>query len=458
MNTSFLKARQTKFTAYATLYILIVMAVLGFINWFANKHNKSVDSTSSKQFSLSDQTKKIVTNLKQDVKISYFDKTKEFQRAKDLLDRYNNLSPKLTVDYVDPDKKPALAKAAGIRTYGTTTVDGGAKHQEAKALTEEEITGAIIRTQKTGERNVCAVTGSGEHSFDEPGRQGYSQLKEITEKNNYKTRSISLLDKPEVPKDCTIVLVGGPRFDYVQPVADALKTYVESGGHAIFLVDPPVKLGKENVSDNPALINLLASWGVTANKDLVLDTSGLGQLFQLSEVVPLVSTYESHPIVAPLKGVATAFPLARSLDIKNAEKTTVAKLFSTSENSYATTNLSSPQIQINPAKDKKGPLLLAAAGNYNPGPPAGQGRFVVVGSSGWVANSILGFNGNADLYLNMLNWLSADEDLISIRPKDPEDRRLNLSSRQASMLFYTSVLMIPLMVILAGFGMWWRRR
>src|SRR5438445_10111011 len=106
MNSAFLKTRQTKFTVYATLYVLIVIAVLGFINWFANKHNKSVDSTSSKQYSLSEQTKKIVTNLKQDVKISYFDKTAQFQRAKDLLDRYNNLSTKLTIDYVDPDKKP----------------------------------------------------------------------------------------------------------------------------------------------------------------------------------------------------------------------------------------------------------------------------------------------------------------------------------------------------------------
>ena len=85
MNISFLKTRQTKFGAYATLYVLIVVAVLVMANWLANRHNKSVDTTANKRFSLSDQTHKIVTGLKQNVKIIYFDKTENFQRAKDLL-------------------------------------------------------------------------------------------------------------------------------------------------------------------------------------------------------------------------------------------------------------------------------------------------------------------------------------------------------------------------------------
>jgi ABC-type uncharacterized transport system involved in gliding motility auxiliary subunit len=454
MNASFLKTRQTKFTAYVTLYILIIIGVLGLANWLASRHNKTVDTTSNKRFSLSDQTLKVVSGLKQDVKVTYFDKTSDFQRAKDLLDRYDTLSTKLSVDYVDPDKKPQIARAAGVRSYGTTFIEAGTRRQEAKSLTEEEVTGALIRALKGGERNVCSVSGSGEHTFDDTGRTGYSSAKDAIEKNNYKTRTISLLEKPEVPKDCTVLLVAGPRFDYVQPIVNAIKTFVEGGGHALIMVDPPVKLGKEDVSENALLTAQLATWGVTVNKDLVLDTSGIGQIFGLSEVFPLVTSYESHAIVREMKGVATTFPMARSLDVKNGDKTTVEKLFSTSENSYATSNLSSAQIQINPAKDKKGPLTLGAAGNYT----GGQGRFAVVGSSGFVANGVIGFNGNRDLFLNMLNWLSADEDLISIRPKDPEDRRLSLNRAQMNKIFYSSVLLLPLIVIAAGVGVWWRRR
>ena len=362
------------------------------------------------------------------------------------------MSTKLRVDYVDPDKKPQAARAAGIRNYGAITVDAGPRHEEAKSLTEEEVTGAIIRTMKGGERTVCAVGGSGEHGLEDTGRDGYGNAKQALERNNYKTRTISLLEKPEVPKDCTVLLVGGPRFDYVPPIVTAIKTYAEGGGRVLFLLDAPLSAGKEPVAENAALVSQLADWGVTANKDLVLDTSGVGQIFGLSEVVPLVTSYESHPIVREMKGVATGFPLSRTIDPKTGGKWTSEKLFSSSENSYATTNLASREIQINPAKDKKGPLSLAVASS------GGQSRIVVVGSSSWVANSFVSFNGNRDLFLNMINWLSSDEELISIRPKDPEDRRLAMSRGQMAMIFYSSVILMPLAVIAAGLSLWWKRR
>jgi ABC-type uncharacterized transport system involved in gliding motility auxiliary subunit len=231
---------------------------------------------------------------------------------------------------------------------------------------------------------------------------------------------------------------------------------VESGGRALVMPDPPLKFGREDTSDNAALLTMLAGWGVTLNKDLVLDTSGIGQIFGLGPEMPLVTSYESHPIVREMKEAATAFPIARSLDAKSADKASVEKLFSTSANSVAATNLSSPA--IDPSKGKKGPFALAAAGTWNTGKEGGQGRFVVVGSSGWAANYILRFNGNRDLFLNMMNWLSSDEDLISVRPKEPQDRRLTLNRRQMTTVFYSSVVGLPLLIIAAGIGVWWRRR
>lgn len=458
MKFDWIKARQTRYTAYVFVYIVVILAVLGAANWLADRHNKSYDSTANKRFSLADQTEKVVKNLKEDVKITYFDKTSDFSRARDLLDRYDNLSSKLSVVYVDPDKSPQLAKAYGVRSYGTIYVEAQGKKEEAKSLTEEEVTGALIRALKGGERSVCAVSGSGEHGLDDTGRTGYSSLKELLEKNNYKARSISLLEKPEVPASCTILMVGGPRYDYPEPVVNAIKTYVEGGGRALIMVDPPLNIGKEETAENAALVKLLEGWGITLQKDLALDTSGVGQIFGLSELVPLVSNYEYHPIVRDMKEVATAFPVARSLEVKSAGKASAEKLFSTSGNSYATTNLSSAQISIDPDKDKKGPLTLGAAGTYDTGKEGRQGRFVVVGSSGWAANNILRFNGNRDLVMNMMNWLSSDEDLISIRPKEPEDRRLTLSRAQMSRVFYSSVVGLPLIVVVLGLGVWWRRR
>jgi len=458
MDKSWLKARQTKYAAYFTVYTLVVLGALGAINFLAQRYNKSYDSTANKRYSLSEQTEKVVKGLKRDVTITYYDQTRSFTGAggaRDLLERYNNLSPKLHVAYVDPDRKPQLAKAAGIQRLGTTIVDSGSKKEEAKSLTEEDITSALIRSLKEGQRLACFVSGSGEHALDDSGRTGYSGVKEEVEKNNYQTRTISLLEKAAVPNDCSILVVAGPRFEYPEPIVKAIQNYVEGGGHALLMIDPPLKFGKDENSGSPGLVKMLAGWGVKVNNDLALDTSGIGQIFGLSEVVPLVTTYESHPIVSPMTKVATAFPLARTLETTSADKVTLTKLFSTSSNSFATTNLGSAEISINPDKDKKGPLTLGVAGEYR---GAKEGRFVVTGSSGWAANNILRFNGNRDLLMNMMNWLSSDEDLISIRPKPPEDRPLNMNRRQMVSLFWGSVIGFPLIVIGGGLSMWWRRR
>ncbi len=459
MRTDWIKARQTRYSGYLTIYILVILAILSTANWLANRYNKSFDTTANKRFSLSDQTDKVVKNLKQDVTITYWDRTDRFPQAKDLLERYSNLSSKLHVDYLDPFKKPTLARAAGVKSEGAIYLTTGAKKQEARSLSEEEVTGALIRLLKGGERKVCFVSGSGEHSLEESGSRGYSNVKELLEKNNYKTQPISLLEKAEVPKDCTVLVIGGPKFDYPQPEVNAIKTYVEGGGRAMLLVDPPLQLGRETIAENPEMVALLTSWGVTPQKDLVLDTSGVGQLFGLGPEVPLVTSYESHAIVREMKEMATAFALPRSLDVKNGDKTTVDKLFSTTSSSFATTNLNSARIALDPTKDKKGPFLLGAAGTYNSGgAPGTQGRFVVVGSSDWIANYILRFQGNRDLFLNMMNWLSSDEDLISIRPKEPEDRRLNLNRAQMSIIRTVSQFLIPLIIIIGGVMVWWRRR
>jgi len=458
MNTKFLQARQTKYVAYAATYILIVLGVLSTINVLANRYNKAYDTTSNKRYSLSDQTAKIVKGLKQDANITYFAQSSRFREARDQLDLYANLSPKVHVKYVDPDKEPNVAREAGVKNYGTTIVQIGANKNEAASLTEEGITGAFIRDLKNTTRTVCFVTGSGEHQIDNSDRSGYSRFKELLSKEEYTAKSVNLLQNAEVPSDCTVLIVAGPNGDYVQPQVDAIKKYVEGGGRAFFLLDPPLKMGRAEIADNAALTSLLQSWGVTPDKNLILDMNPVGQLVGVGPQVALVSSYDSHAIVNDLKGTATGFPLSRSLEVKNGDKTSVTKLFSSSDTSLATEKLNSPAVDPSDPKNKKGPLTLAAAGTYTTGKENSQGRFVVVGSSDWLANSFIGFNGNRDLALNTMNWLSSDEDLISIRPKEQDDRRVTMTQSQLNYVRITSQFIFPLAVILAGVSVWWRRR
>jgi ABC-type uncharacterized transport system involved in gliding motility auxiliary subunit len=351
-----------------------------------------------------------------------------------------------------------LTRTAGVKKYGTAIVQVGDKKEEAKSVTEEGITGAFIRDLKPTTRTVCFVTGSGEHQIDDTAREGYSQLKELLGKDEYTTKSISLLQKAEVPSDCTVLVVGGPSGDYQQPQVDAIKKFVEDGGRALVMIDPPLKMGREEIADNDAFTALLQTWGVTADKDLILDLNPIGQLMGLGPQVALVTNYQPHAIVREMKRTSTGFPLSRSLQIKNGDKTTVEKLFDSSESSLATSKLNSPRVDPNDPQNKKGPMTIAAAGTFNTGKQNSQGRFVVVGSSGWAANSFIRFNGNRDLALNAMNWLSSDEDLISIRPKEQDDRRITMTRAQMNWVRITSQFVLPLAMIFAGVSVWWRRR
>src|SRR5215469_3667667 len=234
MAFGWVQARQTKYAAYAGTYALVVLAVLVGVNFLANRYDKSYDSTANKQFSLSEQTVKVVKGLKSDTQLTYFGSQQEFQSARDVLDRYAALSPKVHAAYLDPERKPQQAKAAGFRSDAQVIVDNGARREGAKSLSEEEVTGAILRSTKSSERNVCMLSAAGEHSVDDSEAGGYSLFKQILERDNYKVRTETLkpaapaAGKPlaigqapeqasvEVPRDCTVLVVAGPKSDYPQ--------------------------------------------------------------------------------------------------------------------------------------------------------------------------------------------------------------------------------------------------
>jgi gliding motility-associatede transport system auxiliary component len=453
-----LKARQTKYAAYATTYTLVVLAVVVVANYLANRYSKQYDATANKRYSLSQETKKIVDGLKEPATITYFNASTHFGEGKDILDEYKAISPKVHVKYVDPIKEPMVARQAGIRNEGSATVQVGDHTEIASDMTEEGLTGALIRDIKGNTRTVCFLTGSGEHQIDDSSRDGESRFKELLDRDSYQTKSINLITSATIPSDCTAVIIDGPTRNYEQPEVNAIQTYVENGGRALFMLDPPLNVGPSSIADNDALLSLLAGWGVTVDKDLVLDLNPIGQLYGFGGQVALVNSYGTQPIVADMKTTFTGFPLARSLTFKNGDKTTVEKLFDTSDTSFATTNLSSPKVNVKDPNNKKGPLTLGVAGTYNTGKSGSEGRFVVIGSSAWASNSFVNFNGNGDLATNSINWLTSDEDLISIRPKAPEDRRITMTSAQLNMVRLISQFVLPLIVIFGGIFVWWKRR
>jgi ABC-type uncharacterized transport system involved in gliding motility auxiliary subunit len=481
----FLHSRQFRSGSYAGVYVLVFVGILAAVNWLGVQYNETFDATSQKLYSLSDQTDKILDNLDRDVTMSYFDRTSEFARAEDMLRRYENASSRVRVEYVDPDEDPVKAEAMNVRSYGTLILHIGGERQEASSTSEQDITNAIITALKGQEKTACVATGHGESASGDMERDGFANAKSLIEDSNYGYEDVSLaLDG--VPADCTLLMIPGPSTAYFDPEIEAIREFVEGGGRALIMLRPafPDQRGRRD-EPSPNLVALLAEWGIEAGNDIVIDESAIGQLFGGGPFTPLVSGYKYHPIVEPMENVATLFPRARS--VGRAEETpdgwTVDELFETSTASFATESMTieGSAVSIGPASSRtEGPIVLAVAAEHDvPEPEAEspeeeaelgdepaesdeaadlEGRVVAVGSNGFASNYGLSLGGNQDLLLNMMNWLSSDEDLISIRPRDPDSTPVDMTSAEMWRIFVGSILLLPLVIIVTGVWTWWGRR
>jgi ABC-type uncharacterized transport system involved in gliding motility auxiliary subunit len=276
-----------------------------------------------------------------------------------------------------------------------------------------------------------------------------------------------------VPDDASVVVVAGPKTDFFAPEMEALKKYLDKQGKLLLELDPPDKL------DSPPLTNLIAlahDWGIQAGNNVVVDVSGMGRMIGTDASVPVVAPpYPSHAIAQRLS-LLTAFPLAREASpVSGGVNGHVAQTFiETGPRSWAETDLKSLMttgaVSLDEAKgDKKGPVPLgsavsaAAAPAAPPKPgeteaPKPETRLAVIGDSDFAANGTLGMPGNRDLFMNTIGWLSQQDNLISIRPKEADDRRITLTATQESNIFWLSLLIIPGCIFGAGIASWWRRR
>jgi gliding motility-associatede transport system auxiliary component len=225
---------------------------------------------------------------------------------------------------------------------------------------------------------------------------------------------------------------------------------------------------------------LLKEWGITMGHDVVLDVSGVGQILGTDASVPVATNYPEHPITKDFT-LFTAFPLAQSVKGDSGSIPTAAtqNLIQTSERSWSESDVKSVaaggKISLDEASgDHKGPIVIAltfqmdapdAPASAAPAPAAGdtappkpQMRVVVVGDSDFASNAAAGIQGNTDLFVNINNWLTQQEDLISIHPRAEDDRRISLTADQQRRIYWLSLLIIPGLILGSGVYTWWQRR
>jgi len=458
----FLRTRSFRYSSNIIFMSLIVFGIVVLIHVILFKHHVRWDTTSGKLFSISPQSKKIVQQLNDDVSVKAFFRPNNQQETQDLLAEYANQSSRFKFEMIDPDVNPALVKEYHIESYGTIVLEHGEKTEKITESTEPGITNALIKVTREGEKKIYFTTRHGELDIDDANSEGLNEAQKGIEAENYRVEKIFLAERQQVPDDCSVLVIAGPKKDLLASEYQAINEYLGQGGKLLVLLDP----------DQPDLQNLLGKWGFEIGNNTIIDVSPVGQLFGAGYGSPLISNYESHEITEDFN-LMTSFRLARSVtpELEPNSGITITSLAKTTEfpASWGETTLTEAEIDFDEGKDLKGPVSLAAVAEKDvPTEPDSttesesikqrKTRIGVFGDSDFVTNAYFHFQGNGDLFLNVISWLAEQGDLISIRAREPEDNRVSLTAQQSQIIFWFGVVLLPISILIAGIVIYVQRK
>lgn len=466
--------RSTKYAGNYVVSVILVVGLVSGLNYIGQRHTKRFDLTAIGKYTLAPQTTQILDKLNKDLELKAFFPGGEYPPLRELLVNYRTRSRHIRYEFVDPDKQPDVAKQYDVTVYGTfsnpftgsqlkfgTVVllyDGRKEKVEKRSeeVREEDLTNAMIKVQRTESKKVYFVQGHGEKDPADNERGGYALAKKGLEDQGFKVETVNLASEGKIPLDAKVLVIAGPTSEPFAQEMQFVNEFLNKGGSLLLMLDPPPAA---------SLKDFLKDWSVTADDDVILDISGAGRLMGAGPTIPLVLKYETHKITERFKSNMTFFPLARSVEPAKEPISgiTVEALYKSNPNSWGEKDLKNPQASFDEKTDLKGPLTMAVAVTKEVKPssdkaPATKARMVAVGDSDFAVNAYFQAQGNGNLFLNMVSWLAQDEDLISIRPKNPEDRRVILSQSQQSMLRLMVVFILPGIVLVAGIIVWTRRR
>lgn len=456
-----IQKRTLNYGASSAASILVVLFLLTVLNIISYRHQKNFDITKGKTNTLSDQSQKVVKNLTDPAKVIFFGNAQEKDKVKPLLENYKTAqSSKFEIDYVDPLKERSRAIAAGIQKSNTLQILVGARDSKVEEPTEEKITNALIKLTRTQASELCYLTGHGEKDFETQTEVGLSILKKSLQDQSYSFRNLNLMVDGKIPATCAAISVVGPNHGFVDAEMKTLSNYLAEGGRMIVALDLDVRRGAD---PSPEFTKLIGEWNLDAKVALILDP--VSRVLQLEPTYPIMAGYsKTSKITQDMQGNAV-FPFTRPI-VVSATPTEGLKfdgLVQTTPSAWGEAQLTSigkGAVQFNAGSDFKGPLYGAYSveGKLKNSKAAKDTRLVVFGSTWLFTNQFIRLGNNLDLVANAYSWTLQDESMISIRSREEDSGKVELSNQSGQIIFLTVVLALPLLLVIAGVAVWFYRR
>ena len=471
-----LKSRKFRFGGYAALLIVGVLAVLVVVNVLVGQIPGKLDMTQNKLFSLSDQTYKLLDGLDSDVTITTVTKPEsQDPTIKEILAKYAARSKHIALQTIDPERNPGWARqydpnnqglapgslvvASGKKfktigvydMYNYDTSNPNRQPQLTSLSVEQRVTSAVQFVTAAKNVTLSVLQDHGEQTLDSLG------LTSAVSNENYAVKSLSLLTEKAVPTDVDILLVLAPKTDFTSQDADKIRAYLEQGGRAVILMD---LLARDKALPN--LAGLLQTYGVEVRNAVVVE----GDQNKIAAQNPLyvIPSLEYHDILAPLRtnNYAIILPGPQVIQTLELKKRTlkVDALLSSSNKSWGKMNITNAKTVSKESGDLTGPFTLAVAITDPASDPSKKDtKLIVVGNIQFLSQNLTAqVPGNGDFFMNSLDWLREQKQSISIRAKNLLQMRLTLTNLQALLFSGVVVILMPLLVLGAGFFVWMRRR
>lgn len=502
-------SRRRESRLYTVGGILLVCCIVLMGNYLAFRHYTRWDWTSERRYTLSERSQEVLRELGTDLDVYLFlsDGEPNYGDVRELLDRYRAESSHVIVHFVDavrqrteyrtladryglgeamfPDGSmgadAAILIAAGDRHWTITRddlvaidfgVEGTDQGPRVDMRAEQAISGGIVEVTMGRRTRICLTEGHGEWTLEGGSDRNLSTFQDEMRRENLEIERFATRGATEIPESCDALFVVGPLQALASEEASVIRDYVRHGGNLFVAADAEIDRGEIRPT---GLEDVLRDFGVRLDRALVLEMDPAHlHPGQPDPAGPFyVTDYGDHPVTRALQALPrpTAFWVARPVRPVDPERATT--LFSTSEQSFAETDIAALVESHEPVRDDDdlgGPISLAVATRVEPDGPAGSrdgsdesargGRVVVVGDAEFLQGEALQALqvANLELASAIVGWLTAREALIAIPPRRSQAEPVQLSQDDALNLGVRVAFLMPLAIVFLGFAVWWNRR
>tara|TARA_B110000211_G_scaffold234497_1_gene304367 strand:+ start:220 stop:1599 length:1380 start_codon:yes stop_codon:yes gene_type:complete len=453
------KTTRNKIRLQSTVFLALFLLMMGVMAWFSQLYSVSIDLTKNQRNSLSPESIRLVQSLEQPLKVTIFaTPSNEMGGILNLLfQRYQDQQPLIQVETLNPDLYPELLRQYNIQQDAEIIIEYQDRSEKISLATESQVTNSIQRLLRQGERWVVFLQGHGERNPYSDANHDFSEFATRLASQGYTIENLNLTEVSSIPQNTDVLVIASPQVPLLSGEVDLLKNHIEKGGNLLWLADPGTIISPIDRLADALAIEFLPGIIVDPNSQLL----GLDRVD-----FALVAEYPRHPITQNVASLSL-YPQTQAIEY-HGDKTQWQPLnfLMSGDSSWNETGELKGEIHNGDNADEiNGPLNIGLTisrstvetsieDNFG----SLQQRIAIVGDADFLSNNYLGNGANLELGLNLFNWLSHDDNLISISPRAAPDTRLELSQTQQVIIAIIFLILLPLLMVGLGLRIWLKRR